>query len=48
MEADITEAPLEVLEDALEVAVTVTMTVMMEIITEEISITTTTKEAFLI
>ena len=42
------EAPLEVLEDALEVVVMVTMMAMMEITTEEISITTTTKEAFLI
>jgi len=40
--------PQEVSEVVLEVAVTVTMMVMMEITTEEISITTTTKEAFLI
>jgi len=42
------EDPQEVSEVALEVAVTVTMMAMMEITTEEISITTTTKEAFLI
>ena len=40
--------PQEVSEVVLEVAVTVTMMAMMEITTEEISITTTTKEAFLI
>ena len=42
------EDPQEVSEVVLEVAVTVTMMAMMEITTEEISITTTTKEAFLI